>query len=201
MADALALARSHHGLTRPNPSVGCVLVSAAGVRLGGAVTGVGGRPHAEEVLLATLGEAAVGASAYVTLEPCGGRSTGAPGCAARLIAARVARVVVAAPDPHPTASGGLAQLRGARIAVSTGVDEAEALRLYGGFFHRVATGRPLVHLSADGAGHEAPFDLLPRESFPEALDRMGAGGFSDVWVRPGTPLAGALRAAGLLQGG
>ena len=88
------------------------------------------------------GEQARGATAYVTLEPCchWGRS---PPCTDALIAAGIARVVVAATDPDPRVNGqGLAQLRAAGIAVETGLLEAEALETLIGFNHRITLGPP-----------------------------------------------------------
>lgn len=90
MKRALDVARTHLGLTAPNPCVGCVIVKNGEVIAEG-VTGRGGRPHAEEVALTAAGEAAKGAIAYVTLEPCGARSAQGPSCADRLIAAGVAK--------------------------------------------------------------------------------------------------------------
>src|ERR1700712_3005624 len=93
MRSALALARRGLGSTWPNPSVGCVIVSQGRV-VGRAVTAPGGRPHAERAALAMAGEAAHGATAYVTLEPCchWGRT---PPCTDALIESGVARVVIA----------------------------------------------------------------------------------------------------------
>jgi len=130
MAMAVDLARHRVGLTGENPAVGCVLV-AAGELIAASVTGEGGRPHAEEQALAAAGPAARGATAYVTLEPCGARSSGAPSCAQRLIEARVARVVVACQDNSAYASGqGAEQLRAAGIPVEAGVLAEEASELY-----------------------------------------------------------------------
>eukprot|EP01031_Cornospumella_fuschlensis_P018445 gene18445-22573_t len=75
MRGAIALAEAHVGLTGSNPSVGCVIVRDAQI-VGQGVTGLGGTPHGEEVALASAGERARGATAYVTLEPCAQRSTG-----------------------------------------------------------------------------------------------------------------------------
>lgn len=130
MRRALALAAERAGETAPNPAVGCVLVREGRV-VGEAATAAGGRPHAEEQALAIAGGQAAGSTAYVTLEPCGARSTpGAVSCAERLAAAGVARVVVGAADPSPFASGrGPERLAAAGVALSDGVlrSEAEAL--------------------------------------------------------------------------
>src|SRR5436190_3293918 len=130
MAMAIDLARHRVGMTGDNPSVGCVLVRA-GDLLAAAVTAEGGRPHAEEQALAAAGDAARGAVAYVTLEPCGARSSGAPSCAELLIAARVARVVIACLDASPFASGrGAEQLRAAGVSVDEHLLADEAAELY-----------------------------------------------------------------------
>jgi diaminohydroxyphosphoribosylaminopyrimidine deaminase/5-amino-6-(5-phosphoribosylamino)uracil reductase len=145
MRAALGLARRGLGTTWPNPSVGCVIVRDDRV-VGRGTTAPGGRPHAEAVALAIAGERATGATAYVTLEPCchWGRS---PPCTDALIAAGVARVVVAAGDPDSRVNGqGLAQLRSAGIAVETGLLEDEALLTLIGFNHRITLGRPMVTL-------------------------------------------------------
>ncbi len=145
MRAALALARRGLGVTWPNPSVGCVIVKDGRV-VGRGRTADGGRPHAEVAALAMAGEAARGADAHVTLEPCS--HTGqTPPCTGALIAAGVARVIVAGHDPDPRVNGaGLAQLREAGVAVVTGVMTAEADALQAGFLHRVRHGRPLVTL-------------------------------------------------------
>ncbi|WP_394763598.1 bifunctional diaminohydroxyphosphoribosylaminopyrimidine deaminase/5-amino-6-(5-phosphoribosylamino)uracil reductase RibD [Phenylobacterium sp.] len=133
MRRAISLARTHLGQTADNPSVGCVIVRD-GVLLGEAVTGLGGRPHAEELALDRAGEAARGATAYVTLEPCGERSSGAPSCGERLVAAGVARVVIACEDPSVLAAGrGLERLRDAGIATDVGLLRDEAAALYSAY--------------------------------------------------------------------
>ena len=143
MRRAIALARSRLGETGDNPAVGCVIVRD-GVVLAEAATAQGGRPHAEEQALVLAGETALGATAYVTLEPCGARSSGAPSCAERLIAAGVARVVVAfAADSSPHASGrGIGRLREAGVEVEIGVLAAEAAPLYAEYLRRLAEGGP-----------------------------------------------------------
>jgi diaminohydroxyphosphoribosylaminopyrimidine deaminase/5-amino-6-(5-phosphoribosylamino)uracil reductase len=130
MAMAIDLARHRVGMTGENPAVGCVLVRA-GELVAAAVTAEGGRPHAEEQALAAAGPAGEGATVYVTLEPCGARSSGAASCAERLIAAKVARVVIACMDASPFASGrGAERLRDAGIPVQDHVLAEEAAELY-----------------------------------------------------------------------
>jgi diaminohydroxyphosphoribosylaminopyrimidine deaminase/5-amino-6-(5-phosphoribosylamino)uracil reductase len=130
MRRAIALARTHVGRTGDNPSVGCVIVRDGRV-IGEAVTGLGGRPHAEEQALAMAGEGARGATAYVTLEPCGQRSSGAASCSERLAGAGVARVVVAAADASVLAAGrGPTRLRDAGVELELGFLHAEAEPLY-----------------------------------------------------------------------
>src|SRR5580700_10227495 len=136
MRAALALAHRGLGTTWPNPSVGCVLVRDGRV-IGRGYTGSGGRPHAEPTALSIAGEAARGATAYVTLEPCchWGQT---PPCTDALIQAGVARVVIATLDPDKRVnSRGVAQLREAGIAVEHGLLEAEARWDQEGFFRRV----------------------------------------------------------------
>ena len=130
MRRAIALARTHVGLTGENPSVGCVLVKD-GVIVGEGVTAEGGRPHAEEQAIEKAGDLARGAVAYVTLEPCGARSSGAASCSQRLVSAGVAEVVIACEDASPYASGqGAERLAGAGVPLRLGVLADEAASLY-----------------------------------------------------------------------
>lgn len=130
MRRAIELARAHLGLTAENPSVGCVIV-ADGVVVGEGATAPGGRPHAEEIALDQAGAAARGAAAYVTLEPCAQRSTGAAACSLRLVEAGVARVLVACEDASVFAAGqGLQRLRDAGLQVEVGLGREEAAVLY-----------------------------------------------------------------------
>lgn len=145
MRAAIALARRGVGNTAPNPSVGCVIVRSGRV-VGRAVTAPGGRPHAETQALAMAGEAARGATAYVTLEPCAhwGQT---PPCADALIEAGIARVVFAASDPDPRVNGaGAARLRAAGVVVEAGLLGAEAAATLAGFLSRTRLGRPSVTL-------------------------------------------------------
>ncbi|MCG7349699.1 bifunctional diaminohydroxyphosphoribosylaminopyrimidine deaminase/5-amino-6-(5-phosphoribosylamino)uracil reductase RibD [Sphingomonas sp. ACRSK] len=147
MGEALALAERSRGQTAPNPNVGCVIVAPDGRVLGRGWTQPGGRPHAEAVALAAAGEAAKGATLYVTLEPCAHVSARGPACADLIVAAQPARVVVALTDPDPRTNGqGIARLRAAGIAVTEGVCRGEARRSMAGFLTRLALGRPHVTL-------------------------------------------------------
>jgi diaminohydroxyphosphoribosylaminopyrimidine deaminase/5-amino-6-(5-phosphoribosylamino)uracil reductase len=142
---ALALGRRGQGRTWPNPAVGAVVVRDS-VIVGRGWTQPGGRPHAEPVALARAGEAARGATIYVTLEPCShiGKS---PPCADALIAAGIARVVSAIEDPNPEVAGqGHQRLRAAGITVDIGLGAAEAARDHAGHFRRVRDKRPHVIL-------------------------------------------------------
>ena len=141
MAEALRLAEQGLYSTSPNPRVGCVLV-ANEKQVGSGWHQRAGEAHAEAKALQDAGAAARGATAYVTLEPCShhGRT---PPCADALIAAGVARVVVAAQDPNPVVSGaGIARLRAAGITVEIGLMEAAARELNVGFFARMTRGTP-----------------------------------------------------------
>ncbi len=147
MARALALAARGRDTATPNPSVGCVLVK------GGRVIGEGwheraGEAHAEVRALEAAAAPAEGATAYLTLEPCGhhGRT---PPCADALVAARVARVVAALEDPDPRVRGrGGARLREAGIRVEFGLMAAEAEEAHRGFLTRMRTGRPWMRIKA-----------------------------------------------------
>jgi diaminohydroxyphosphoribosylaminopyrimidine deaminase/5-amino-6-(5-phosphoribosylamino)uracil reductase len=130
MRRAIGLARANLGRTGDNPSVGCVIVKDGAVIAEGA-TATDGRPHAEEQALNLAGEAARGATAYVTLEPCGERSSGVASCGERLAIAGVSRVVVGCDDRSVLAAGrGLQKLADARIATDLGVLRDEAAELY-----------------------------------------------------------------------
>lgn len=146
MAMALAMGRRGLGRQQPYswPSVGCVLVRDGRVVARG-TTDAASRRHAERVALDRAGEAARGATAYVTLEPCAHHGN-TPPCADALIAAGVARVVIALTDPNEMAAGGAARLKAAGIEVVTGIREAEARRDHAGFLGLQATGRPFVTL-------------------------------------------------------
>lgn len=145
MTVALGLGRRGAGRCWPNPAVGCIIVSGDRV-VGRGWTQPGGRPHAEAMALAAAGSAARGATAIVTLEPCA--HTGkTPPCADALIAAGIARVIVATGDPDARVAGaGLARLRAAGVEVIEGICKREADRDHRGFFTRLLHGRPAVTL-------------------------------------------------------
>lgn len=145
MSHALRLAARGNGMCWPNPSVGCVLVKDGRV-IGRGTTQAGGRPHAERVALAQAGDAARGATAYVTLEPCAHHGKTSP-CAEALVTAGVARVVTAITDPDPRVAGrGHAILQAAGISVTEGVLAEEARAITAGFLKRVTLGLPLLTL-------------------------------------------------------
>lgn len=145
MARAVQLAARGLYTTEPNPRVGCVLAKD------GQIVGEGwhvraGEGHAEVNALAQAGDAAQGATAYVTLEPCShvGKT---PPCADALVKAGVSRVVAAMQDPNPQVAGqGLARLRAAGISVDCGLLEAESRALNPGFIQRMQKNLPWVRL-------------------------------------------------------
>jgi diaminohydroxyphosphoribosylaminopyrimidine deaminase/5-amino-6-(5-phosphoribosylamino)uracil reductase len=144
MARALELADNGLYTTDPNPRVGCVLARD------GKVVGEGwhqraGGPHAEPNAIAAAGDAARGATAYVTLEPCNHQGRTGP-CSEALLAAGVARVIYAAEDPNPQAIGGGARLRAAGVQVASGLMAAEAEAQNPGFLKRMRTGMPFVRV-------------------------------------------------------
>jgi diaminohydroxyphosphoribosylaminopyrimidine deaminase/5-amino-6-(5-phosphoribosylamino)uracil reductase len=152
------------------------------------------------VALAQAGDAAAGATVYVSLEPCAVRSTGADSCSDLLVAAKVARVVAACPDPHPFADGdGLARLSAAGIKVSLGVGRFEAERLNAGFFLVVRESRPLVGIDHDADRYDALLDIDPKINLAAELRKLAARGITRVRAIPGTPLAQALREADLVD--
>jgi diaminohydroxyphosphoribosylaminopyrimidine deaminase/5-amino-6-(5-phosphoribosylamino)uracil reductase len=143
MRRALQLASLGAGRTSPNPLVGALVLDAAGTLVGEGYHARAGEAHAELGALAQAGDRARGGTLVVSLEPCchHGRT---PPCSDAVIAAGVARVVVALRDPNPqVAGGGIRQLQQAGIEVMEGVLAAEARALNAAFLQRLATGRPL----------------------------------------------------------
>ncbi|MEM7695195.1 MAG: bifunctional diaminohydroxyphosphoribosylaminopyrimidine deaminase/5-amino-6-(5-phosphoribosylamino)uracil reductase RibD [Pseudomonadota bacterium] len=194
MAAALAIGRQGAGRTAPNPSVGAVLVGADGVVIAAARTADAGRPHAERRALQAAGDRAIGATMYVTLEPCShfGRT---PPCADALIAAKVARVVVAVGDPNPVVAGaGIARLREAGVRVTVGVRADEAARDLAGHMMRMRQKRPSMVLklavSADGAiGREGGGQAAISGALSRAKAHMLRAECDGILVGVGTVLA------------
>lgn len=133
----------------PNPSVGCVIVSANGLLAGEGHTQRAGGPHAEIMALrdaADRGHSVAGATAYVTLEPCAHHGRTGPCCDA-LIAAGIRKVIASIADPNPLVSGqGFARLRAAGVEVEVGPGAAEARELNIGFFSRMIRKTPWVRM-------------------------------------------------------
>lgn len=143
MQRALELARRAIGETAPNPMVGCVLMKAPDVVVGQGWHKGPGTDHAETMALKEAGDAARGATAFVTLEPC--NHTGRTGpCVEALIKAGVAEVVYAAADPNPIAAGGGETLRAAGVKVRSGLCEEEAKDLNRAWLHALKHLRPYV---------------------------------------------------------
>lgn len=151
MRRCLQLAEQSLILSNPNPRVGCVIVGADGQALGEGFTQAAGSAHAEVMALRDAqarGNDVRGATAYVSLEPCAhhGRT---PPCCDALVAAGVARVVAALPDPNPQVAGqGFARLRQAGVEVSIGVLAQDAAELNLGFLSRIIRRQPWVRVKA-----------------------------------------------------
>jgi diaminohydroxyphosphoribosylaminopyrimidine deaminase/5-amino-6-(5-phosphoribosylamino)uracil reductase len=155
MQRALTLARNTGGLASPNPQVGCVLIRTTD-RAEPEVIGEGAhlyanRDHAEIVALkqaAQRGLSPMGATAYVTLEPCSHHGRTGP-CADALVAAGISRCVIATQDPNPQVSGrGIAKLRAANIEVTIGILQQPARDLNDAFAHFIQHRTPFVTLKA-----------------------------------------------------
>lgn len=146
MATALKLAEKGRFTTTPNPNVGCVIVDGGGQIVGSGYHHKAGTPHAEIHAIKQAGERAIGATAYVTLEPCSHVGRTGP-CADALVKAGVSKVICAMQDPNPKVSGnGLKKLAHAGIDVSYGLMAEQATVLNRGFVKRMTTGRPWITL-------------------------------------------------------
>jgi diaminohydroxyphosphoribosylaminopyrimidine deaminase/5-amino-6-(5-phosphoribosylamino)uracil reductase len=175
MERALALAALGAGRTSPNPMVGALVLDSAGRLVGEGYHERAGLPHAEVGALAQAGERATGGTLVVTLEPCchHGRT---PPCCDAVIAAGIARVVVAMTDPDPRVAGeGIARLRAAGIEVIEGVSRETAERLNAPFVHRVRTGRPLGIL-------KWAMSLDGRTALPNGESQWISGEAATDWV-------------------
>jgi diaminohydroxyphosphoribosylaminopyrimidine deaminase/5-amino-6-(5-phosphoribosylamino)uracil reductase len=148
MLRAIDLAARGLGGTSPNPVVGCVILDPAGSPVGEGFHAYAGGPHAEVEALARAGYSARGGTAVVTLEPCDHIGRTGP-CTGALLAAGIARVVVAVADPDPVAGGGAATLRSAGVEVELGVRAAQATAGNVAWLTatvRAAQGRPQPYL-------------------------------------------------------
>jgi diaminohydroxyphosphoribosylaminopyrimidine deaminase/5-amino-6-(5-phosphoribosylamino)uracil reductase len=197
MALALALGRRGLGRTWPNPAVGAVVVrddGAGPVIVERGWTQPGGRPHAEIEALRRAGDAARGATLYVTLEPCSHHGK-TPPCVDAIISAGIARVVSALEDPNPQVAGaGHRRLAESGIVVDIGAGADEARRVHAGHIRRVRDGRPHVTIklavSADGKaglGGRRPA-VITGEAARDRVHRMRANNEA-VLTGIGTALA------------
>src|SRR5690606_27959516 len=153
LATAACLGERARPLSRPNPAVGAILVRD-GIVVGRGWTRPGGRPHAEAVALTQAGEAARGATLYVTLEPCAHRSQRGPACADLVVEAGIARAVIGGADPAPrTAGNGVDRLR-TRVIPARLADDEICRDGLAGYLAQRTLGRPFVTLklavTADG---------------------------------------------------
>jgi diaminohydroxyphosphoribosylaminopyrimidine deaminase/5-amino-6-(5-phosphoribosylamino)uracil reductase len=193
MRRALELAERGRGSVEPNPLVGAVVVR------GGQVVGEGwhrryGEAHAEVNALAATGEAARGATLYVTLEPCCHHGK-TPPCTDAVLRAGIRRVVAAMHDPFPAVAGrGSAQLQAAGIEVEVGLCEAEARRLNAPYLKLLATGRPWVHakwaMTLDGkiATHTGDSKWISNEASRRRVHEL-RGRMDTIMAGIGTVLA------------
>lgn len=186
MQRALELAEQGLPYTRPNPCVGAVIVKDGQIVGEGYHQAFGG-PHAEVYALRQAGEAARGATCYVTLEPC--NHTGkTPPCVDALIEAGVAEVVVGAVDPFPQVNGqGIARLRAHGVRVSTGLLALNSVQQNKAFHHHLRRKKPYLFLKTaitlDGktakAAGTAPYPITGEETRME-VHRLRAA--SDVII-------------------
>lgn len=193
MRRALALAATPGVPLGPNPRVGCVLLDQGGREIAVGFHRGAGTAHAEAAALAEAGEAARGATAVVTLEPC--NHTGRTGpCAQALIEAGVTRVVFAQPDPNPIAQGGAQTLRAAGIEVEFGLLEKESRQLNRAWTFALEHRRPFVtwKFAATLDGRSAAADGTSRwiTSAPSRIDTHRLRSQCDVMlVGTGTVVA------------
>ena len=205
LAAAVRLGASRLGMTWPNPAVGCLIVRN-GIVVGQGVTGDGGRPHGEVVSLADAGKAARGATAYVSLEPCNhhGRT---PPCTEALLAAGIARVVIALGDTDPRVCGsGIGRLRDGGVEVLAEPDRVArqaALRVHRGHRMRMMKGRPFVTLKLalsddggvglEGEGQVAITSTRTNHVMHGLRARMDAIGIGSGTLRSDDPLLSVRR--------
>ena len=175
MRRALQLAALAEGMTSPNPMVGAVVLSARGLLVGEGFHAKAGEPHAEVGALAQAGPRANGGTLIVTLEPCchHGRT---PPCAEAVVAAGIARVVIALEDPDPrVAGGGITRLKQAGLEVIAGVLREEAQQQNRHFLHRIRSGRPWGLL-------KWAMSLDGRTALPNGSSQWISGSVARQWV-------------------
>jgi diaminohydroxyphosphoribosylaminopyrimidine deaminase/5-amino-6-(5-phosphoribosylamino)uracil reductase len=194
MSRAAELARAARLVTPPNPWVGCVVVADGEIVGEGATGPYPAGPHAEVAALHAAGDRARGATAFVTLEPCNHQGN-TPPCTEALLAAGVARVVIALEDPDPRVRGtGVARLRAAGVEVETGIGRDEVARDLAPYFHQRATGRAFALLktamSLDGrtGAADGTSQWITGEEARADAHRIRAESQAVV-VGPGTALA------------
>jgi len=173
IGEAIALSLRGAGTVAPSPLVGCVIVRD-GVIVGSGYHGRWGGPHAEAEALRDAGDAARGATLYVTLEPCThyGKT---PPCSRAVLDAGVRRVVIAVRDPSPIGGGGADELRTAGVEVTVGVCGPEAVLANAAYLKWRLTGLPLVHVKVAAT-------VDGRVSGPTGLDERITGGESCAQV-------------------
>lgn len=141
MQRAIDLALRGQGFVEPNPMVGCVLAKADQIVGEGWHQKFGG-PHAEINAIESANQSLVGATAYLTLEPCSHHGQ-TPPCVGALIQAGITRVIVAHPDPNPLVNGaGIQQLKAANIDVEVGLLQTAAAKILAPFLKRFSAGQP-----------------------------------------------------------
>jgi len=215
MASALQLAQLGLKTTHPNPRVGCV-ISRDGQVVGSGWHKKTGEAHAEISALNEAGDKAMGATAYVTLEPCSHKGR-TPPCVDALISAKIARVVFALEDPNPDVNGnGFKRLHQAGIEVQSGLMAAQAEKLNSGFLKRMRHGRPWLRIklaqSLDGhialangtsrwiSGPESRADVQNwRGRSDVILTGIGTVLADDPSLMPGSQHASSLTATGVYR--
>ena len=143
MGQALALAKKRHGIVRPNPSVGAIVVKNKKI-VGKGFHEISGKDHAEVIALREAGVLAKDADLYITLEPCNHQGK-TPACTNAIISAGISNVYIAMKDPNPLVNGlGVEYLKSNGIKVTSGIMEEEAKKLNLGFLNRMIKSRPYI---------------------------------------------------------
>lgn len=179
MRRALDLARQGIALASPNPRVGAVVVDSSGQVAGIGFHTYDGVKHAEVLALERAGARARGGTLYLNLEPCCHQGRTGP-CTDVVIAAGIARVVIAMTDPNPQVAGkGIEKLRVAGITVETGLMQSEAHKLNEAFAKFALCRQPLVTIKS-GMTLDGKIAPPPGESFGPTV--LGSGGATGGWI-------------------